>query len=363
MSGMMATVPKFSLLYAWYGQKMLYGGFALLLLAILLNDLFYGWNLMDLALVIWAFASIKTSNNYTMAIFLLMALGARNLEKDYIVRVWLCCVGPEILVSMIVYPILLARGSAYAQISSIGRMYFMFNHYNGFGMCFTFSLIAFIYLTYRKIPYWISNVLLTGGAFFLYKYPNCKSGAVVLIAMAVCLLCYRYWEKGWRYLAMLIPVFTLLTAGICTYIYYAGILTIDQSIIQSTFSMRFQEAAIGLTLCSPTLFGQPILYAGQTWTLYGVERAGVSADLAYVTLFIYYGIIGGIVFLALFYKTIIEKLQQKKGLILVLLAMVCIYALQEWPAFYITIAFPLFWVSDAMDWKKRIKLFGREAQA
>jgi hypothetical protein len=125
--------------------------------------------------------------------------------------------------------------------------------------------------------------------------------------------------------------------------------------------MRFQEAAIGLSLCSPTLFGQPILYKGQTWTFYGVTRGSVAVDLAYVTIFIYYGIIGGIVFLTLLYKTMIQKLQQKKGLILVLLVLVCIYALQEWLAFYITIAFPLFWVSDAMDWKGRFKLFGREA--
>lgn len=344
MSGMMASVPYFSLLAQRFGNEMLYLGIAILLFAIVL----FRPTVMEILACIWGFVSCWISDNTMLLILLVIVIAGKGIGMRRCVKCWLIPVGTILLASIIGYVIALRQSSPIAVLYD-GRWTFFYNHPNSFGLWFSFAILAVVYLVYCKKKTWYCVSILVAGAGFLWIWPNCKTDAVALLLLCGMVVIYRYFHKLWKTVTYITPLLAVGITGICTWLYSSGKILCDYYILQKTFSMRFQDAAIALSIAPPTLLGHPVTHLGEQVEFFGIVRVGLSLDNAYVASVLYYGLIGGILLIGAIVIGIYAKIRKEDEEInfqAMLLLTVFVMGMMEWPAWYGTIAFPLISLGD-----------------
>lgn len=344
---MMPIIPKFSFIVEAYGDKILWSAIIMLGVVIICNKP----SVWDLIACVWSIVTVYISGNAVMLILMFSVMAARksNVEKVSIVKAWMLPASILIIIILILYPIMHAQENPIAADYCGTRWNYFFAHPNGFGLWFGFWVFGAWYLTEKKISRWITSLMLLMAAVFLAKVPESKTTAIVLIMGAVLFIMEKYAWKICRVIVCIMPVFAiLLTIGL-TYIYYSGILLCNQYVLHPTLSMRFQDAAINLTKSPLNLWGQKIYHLGESVEFYGIVRNDVSMDNAIVGMCIYYGIVLGILVIATMVLTIFKQVREegeKYRIQAILLSLTFVMGMMEWPAWYATIGFPMFFMGD-----------------
>lgn len=346
---MMSIVPNFYSFSINYGNKVLWCGIFILAIIVVKNKPSF----FELILCIWAPVTFLISDSSMMLIFVYTYIAAKKFDKTRIIKAWMIPVSITMLLSILLYPILYLKGSTFA-VDLYGRETFFFNHPNSFGLFFCFWILGIIYLVGGKLPFYGKAIILLTSSVFLLRFPESSTPAVVLILGVVLLFLEKYSWKICKKVVRLIPVVGILTTIWLTAIYYFGILPCDQKVLHRTFSMRFQDAAINLKACPLNLWGQKIPHLGQYMVLYDVWRPEVSMDNGIIAALIYYGIIFGMLFLVLFVASIFlqtKSSDKRQETQVILLAMTFCMGIMEWPAWYITIGFPMFFLDVSINRK------------
>lgn len=349
ISAMMPDVPYFSLVAIAYGNKILWIGILLLAIVIICNRT----NLLEIVACLWAAVTVYISDNTMMLILVFLLIAARNIniDKECIVKAWMVPVTIVILLSVGVYSVLHMQGNPLA-IEYDGRWTFFFGHPNGFGLWFTFWILGIIYLGRKRMSCWFAVLVLFIATVFLAIVPQNKTSAIVLALGMPLLVLEKYWWKVCKIVLYAIPVLCILVTFFLTTLYYQGILLCNQYVLQRTFSMRFQDAAINLKECPLNMWGQKVYHLGQDMVLHGVIRRDVSMDNGIVTALIYFGLILGTLLVTFFVISIFLQAKtedERHRLQAILLAITFVMGMMEWPAWYGTIGFPMFFL---LDWIK-----------
>lgn len=346
-SAMMPLVPRFSTIVYNYGDKMLWFAIAVLAIVITCNKP----SIWDVFACIWSIVAVVISGNPMMMIlvFLVVAIHRINIDTRKIVKAWILPVSVLMITVMVAYPILLMQGNPIAEPYDVTRWTFFFSHPNGFGLWFSFWILAVIYLCEEKMPRVGVCIVLFVASLFLVFFPQNKTGAIVLLAAIPLLLLEKYNRKLCKFVVHAVPIACIVVTIVLTIIYYKGILPCDQYILHSTFSMRFQDAAANLTVCPLNLWGQKVHHLGQDVELYGVVRREVSMDNGIVAALIYYGLIPGVLFIISFLRNMFAKIRvedKKYRMQAILLVVAFVMGMMEWPAWYGTIGFPMLFLGD-----------------
>ena len=347
MAAMMPILPRFSDIAYIYGDKVLWFGIFLLGIVIVGNKPL----VLEIIMCLWSVVSFQISSNSALMIlvFLLIAANRINIDKCDIVNAWMIPVTIAMVLVLILYPILHAQGHPVAEDYCGTRWNYFFGHPNGFGLWFTFWILGILYLGQKKMTCWVMSLVLFVAAIFLAIVPGNKTASIVLLLGIPFFILEKYCWKLWKVMIYMIPAGCILMTVVLTQLYYQGILLCNQYVLHPTMSMRFQDAAISLSECPLNLWGQRVYHLGESITFYGVTRSDVSLDNGIIAILIYYGVVLGMFLLAFFVESIYIQAGSEDNscrIQVILLVLTFIMGMMEWPAWYGTIGFPMFFVGD-----------------
>lgn len=353
LSGMMAIVPYFSLLATKYGNIILYISCTLFGIIVLVNE--WGKQLIpQMLLILWSLATYRISGTSIMMLAVLMLLSAHKLNKRNLILVWFWVMATVLGVAIISYIVMYPEQGAYIQymgLQGVTRMryYFFFNHPNSIALCMLYFMLAFVYLWQDKLPFGVTIGALVLGCVFEYLGP-CSYTALAVLAVATIGIVWNHcWQKGWGSFAYVAAPMILGIAILGVLLFYFVNIEIPYNPITHTLVMRFEQGAAALAICPPNLWGQAVTYLGQDIEWHGKILNAVSLDMGYVALLIYYGLFGMILALSCVLKGYYSMLKHKEYMNALLLCVVLLYGMMEWPAIYPVLAFPLLLLSDHLQ--------------
>lgn len=358
MAAMMPILPNFSSIAYVYGERVLWMGILLLILAIVGNRP----SPLDIIVCAWAAISFQISGNAALMVltFLLIAIRRINIDRVDIGKAWMIPVTIAMVLVLILYPIMHTQGHPLAEDYCGTRWNYFFGHPNGFGLWFTFWVLGIIYLGQKWLSWWLSCLGLLGAAVFLAIVPGSKTAAVVLLLGVPLLILEKYCWKLCKLAIYIIPIGCAVATAVLTMLYYNGTLLCNQYVLHPTLSMRFQDAAISLSECPLNLWGQKVYHLGQNILFHGVMRNDISLDNGIVAVLIYYGVILGTLLLVYFVDNIYVQVQtddKRVRMQVIFLILIFVMGMMEWPAWYGTIGFPMFFLGGKVkkDDKKKSK--------
>lgn len=323
---------------------------------LLIIIILYGFSMLyrkidikDITLCVYGLLTYFISKEVTFLYFLFVIVASKGIEKDKIILFWLKLQTGILGFCIIFYPIFLLFGSPYAVANVIDgrlRYYFFFSHPNNFGISLAFSVMAYIYVHYRKLSYNKVNIILILSAIFIYIFPNSRSAALALFIFMLFLFLMRNMPLIWKIgMTFILPALFMFSVFFVWRIFRGGIL------LNNNFVSRFMGISAMLNIYPLNIFGH---YIDQIGKLVNFQNNWINlwGDVAYIRIFITFGIVGGIFFLKKLSFALYTYLKEGEYLRVNLLAIVCIYGVLEWSAFQIMISFPLIFIADALDQKK-----------
>lgn len=348
-------IRKFGLLISVIDIPFLSSG-AIVLVGILflLNTFLQGTNLIEVCVCIFGIYSYYITRDVTIMFYILTILASKNIDKNKIVKFYFVIQSVVLVPCIVLYSLFYFVGSPYAVVSLIDgrvRHFFLFTHPNNFAVQVVFWVLAYIYLKFEKISDLYKYILLFVTSIFLLVLPNSQTAALALIIFAQLLIFLRYGRIIWKYFVKIGLVMIFLISIYITWTFYTGRTNSFTSMISGTFESRFIGAASALKLYPINLFGQALPDLGKLIQVDG-KWITLWADLAYVRIFIEFGVISGSVFLWLLFKTIYMDIKNRDYKELLFLSIVCIYAVSEWAAFSIPTVFPLLFTGKAIKKSK-----------
>lgn len=323
---------------------------------LLIIIILYGFSMLyrkidikDITLCVYGLLTYFISKEVTFLYFLFVIVASKGIEKDKIILFWLKLQTGILGFCIIFYPIFLLFGSPYAVANVIDgrlRYYFFFSHPNNFGISLAFCVMAYIYVHYRKLSYNKVNIILILSAIFIYIFPNSRSAALALFIFMLFLFLMRNMPLIWKIgMTFILPALFMFSIFFVWRIFRGGIL------LNNNFVSRFMGISAMLNIYPLNIFGH---YIDQIGKLVNFQNNWINlwGDVAYIRIFITFGIVGGIFFLKKLSFALYTYLKEGEYLRVNLLAIVCIYGVLEWSAFQIMISFPLIFIADALDQKK-----------
>ncbi len=303
----------------------------------------------EIILCIYGLITYFISKDVTLLFFIFVIISSKGINKEEIIRFWLIIESSILGLCMIIYPILYQLHSPYAVANMIDgrfRYYFFHSHPNTFGVNLAFCIMAYIYVKYKKLSYFRISILLSITALFIYLYPNSRTASFILIIFMIFLFLMkkmpRIWKTGMKIILPFLFGFSL--------IFVLRILK-GEEFSKNNFVSRFIGVTAMLKIYPINAFGHFIENLGELVNIDG-NWITLWGDVAYIRLFITFGIVGGWIFLKKFSRTLYIYLKKKEFLRVSLLAIVCVYAVLEWSAFQIMTSFPLIFVAEALEPKQ-----------
>lgn len=344
-------IRKFGLLIPVIDITFLSSGTIVLIgIVFLINTFLQGTNVIEVCICIFGIYSYYITRDVTIMFYILTILASKNIVKNEIVKFYFVIQSVVLVPCIVLYPLFYLAGSPYAVASTIDgrvRHFFLFAHPNNFAIQVVFWVLAYIYLKFEKTSDLHKYILLFVTSIFLLIYPNSQTAALSLIIFALLLMFWRYGRIVWKYFIKIGLVMIFIISIYITWTFYTGQTNGFTSMISGTFESRFIGAAAALKLYPINLFGQALPDLGKLIQLDG-KWITLWADLAYIRIFIEFGIIGGSIFLWLLFKTIYMDIKSRDYKELLFLSIVCIYAVSEWAAFSIPTVFPLLFTVKAI---------------
>ena len=307
-------------------------------------------DMKEIAICIYGLLTYFISKEVAFLFFAFVIVASRMIEKDKIILFWMKMQMGILALCIVLYPVFLMLGSPYAVSNVIdGRLrhYFFFSHPNNFGMSLALCVMAYIYVHYKRISYRKVNLILFLSAVFIYIFPNSRSAALILIIFMVFLFMMRNMLSLWKIgMKLIFPVSLIFSILFVWRILRGGISS------ENNFVSRFMGASAMLNIYPLNMFGHHIDQIGKLVNFQD-NWIRLWGDVAYIRLFIAFGIVGGIFFLKSLSFTLYDYIKREEYLRVNLLAIVCIYGILEWSAFQIMISFPLIFIADSFEQKNK----------
>ena len=250
---------------------------------------------------LFAFNTWLLTRDTTLIVFLLFAATTQNTKKK-LLNTFLTVQSIILASCIITYFLALKIKFINVSLYNTGdrtRYTFFFLQPNNFGIQFAFTIICFIYIS--KLSSLISIAILAISSAFLYIFPNCVTGCVVLVIYALLILFFDkidfFKKKILRFAPYLVAIIGILIFSL----YLTGKTGFIGKIISGTF-----------------------------WL-----------DFAYVRVLVEFGIIGALIFTVILIHSIRSMIRNRDYSSLILITIVLFYGLSEWGAFSALTAFPL----------------------
>lgn len=327
-------------------------GIALLILSTLLSE----FTIWDILLIAYGFSSFVTGFDTLLLSFLVLLIAVRNMDIEKVTAFYAYFQAVILGACTGLYFVLLAAGSSYASLSVIAgrvRCNFLFSHPNNYAVQVVFTVLAYLYVKRKVLPYWMTNVILSVTAVFLYVFPNSKTAVVTVLVYMGCRFLVRYARILWKpFIRVILPA-TAVIVVIFVFLFYTGHASVISNYIADTFEARFSGAATAFRMYNVNLFGQELEELGETVYVNG-EWSIFWLDLAYIRILFTFGIVGTVVFFVPLFKAVGRYIREKNYIILSLLAVAIVYGISEWTAFSITTVFPLLFLSVPLKEKKTV---------
>lgn len=328
-------------------------GIALLILFTLISK----FTIWDILLTVYGFSSFVTGFDTALLSFIVLLIAVRNMDIERVAAFYAYFQAVILGACTGLYFVLLAAGSSYASLSVIAgrvRCNFLFSHPNNYAVQVVFTVLAYLYVKRKVLPYWMTNVILSVTAVFLYLFPNSQTAVVTVLVYMGCRFLVRYARLLWKpFIRVILPA-TAVIVVLLVFLFYTGHAAVISNYIADTFEARFSGAATAFSLYNVNLFGHHLEELGETVYVNG-QWSTFWLDLAYIRILFTFGIVGTIIFFVPFFKAVGRYIREKNYIVLSLLAVVIAYGISEWTAFSITTVFPLLFLS--MPFKKRTTVF------
>ena len=324
---------------------------------VLIGALFSGVTFAEGIVLICALINFFCTRDTTLLSFIALIIAVQPRDTNNLIRTYMHVNALILGVCIFLYFLLHAVGSPLAALSYIdgrSRYNFFFTHPNNAAAQLTFTIFAFIYLYRNKIPYWLSNIILTISALFIYFFPNSQTATILVILYMVIRFGIRYARKFSRKVFKYALPIALIVVVLVVYAYATESTELLSQFITGTFEARFTGATVALKLYHLTLLGSAMPEIG-TLILFEGEWMTFWLDMAYVRVIFACGIVGTIVFISYFAKGIRIHLLQRNFEVLALLVIVLVYAMSEWTALSVTTVFPLLFLKNPR--KKGTKIY------
>lgn len=286
---------------------------------------------------------------YIVTLFV-VSIASKSIDKEAIVKLW-TNIQIGILASCIfIYPVCYWIGLPIAAAGYMGegrfRYFFFFEHPNGFAVELCFTVMAYVYLNYKKTSFWKNSFLLIVASLFLWVFPNSKTPALLLVVYCLALAIYKYSERLSRALLRYLP-FGLILISVFV-IYVVAVRNVAwMDIINSVLSGRLDLSIIALSQYKMNLWGQQLSQIGAYIEYEGFWRQ-LWIDIGYLRMLLACGVIltGFVLYRIIYFYERYIKICPLRA---ITLAMVFLLAVVEWGAFSIMTAFPLLYVSMSKD--------------
>lgn len=310
--------------------------------------------LYEIALCVISYITYIQSDNEVFALFVFFSIALKDIDIKPFIRHLFRYHVIFITICIVVYSILLSRGSNLAKviIDDRVRYSFFFNHSNPFGMMIAAVMMSTWYLYFEKIPSWLLNMISLLLMIFVWEFPKCRTAVVVMVLMVGLYNIRRISKEYTQILVNCILFLGTFFCVFCMWKYWTGNWVGVGSGFVRNFMMRFADGVLNLVNHDLTLFGQKVNTFGKSLS-YGKLTRRVSLDFAYAMMYLYTGVIGSIVFVFVLLKAWIKLNQSKQIDEMILLLVVLLYGLCEWPIMIFSVGFPLVFCKDVFK-KKRL---------
>lgn len=282
---------------------------------------------------------------YVITLFV-VCIASKGIDKEAIIKLWTNIQIGVLASCIFIYTICYWIGLPIAVAGFIGegryRHFFLFEHPNGFAVELCFTVMAYIYLNYKKMAFWKNTLLLMAASLFLWVFPNSKTPALLLVVYWLVLGIYRYSEPLSRMLPRCLPFgLILISAFVICVVAVRSATWMD--IIDSVLSGRLDLAIIALSQYKINLWGQQLSKIGSHIEYEGFWRQ-LWIDIGYLRMLLACGaLLTGFILYRIIYSY--ERYIKTCPLKAITLAMVFLLATVEWGAFSVMTAFPLLFVS------------------
>lgn len=311
------------------------------------------------ALTLLGFVSYYVSKDTSLLLFMLLIVASKNIDMDRIVKFWFAVQSLFILPCIAIYLPLYAIGSPLANTMVTGgsdriKCTFFFAHPNNFSVQLAFCVLAYVYINYYKFSKKKIYFILILAIAFICVFPKTYAASSALLALLLLIMLQGHWKYVWKGFVRYGLPLVFAVAVYITWMKYKGASNAFIDLITGTFESRFSGAAYAMRVYPLNLFGHTMEDIGNR-ILVGNEWIDLWYDLAYLRVFSAFGLVGGISFLAILFRTIWREIKERNDRDLLFISVVCIYALAEWTAFSITTAFPLLFTRIALQKRNSMK--------
>lgn len=282
----------------------------------------------------------RLTQDTTLITFLLFAATARNLKKQ-LLNTYLIIQSIILTLCIVTYFLALKIGFISVNLYVTGdriRYTFFFLQPNNFGIQFAFTIMCFIYVSNLSYP--ISIAILVISSAFLYIFPNCVTGCIILVIYAFLILSFNKINLLKRKILRLSPYFVAIVGLLIFSLYLTGKTGFIEKIISGTFSYRFIGSVMAIKLYGVNLTGHFLDKLGETLFING-QWGTFWLDFAYIRVLVEFGVIGALIFAIILIYSIRSMIRNKDYSSLILITIVLFYGLSEWGSFSSLTAFPL----------------------
>lgn len=308
--------------------------------------------IMDLVMMTLGLISYTTSKdeNILFTIFLVLAWG--DLPLKTLIRFWLFIQTVVMVSCTAAYAVLYASGSDLAKAGMMDgrfRYYFLFNHPNNYSVQAFFCILAFVYLYAENASRWKTILLLLLCAAFFYLFPKSMTATMATILLVLLLISTWYLKKYLKLIYGVLLAVIWFIAYVCVFALYFGkgrFVSVLFGRVE-TFYERLNNAAELMQLFPIKLFGRTMDVIGQVIRVNGEWKA-LWMDLAYIRCLMVCGLILGVLFTILLFRSFILLIRDKEYWEALVMAMICIYAMSEWSTFSIVTGWGLLFLRKGL---------------
>lgn len=302
--------------------------------------------IMDIVMMFLGIITYITSKDETLIFTIFVILAVGDVSPKMLIRFWLFIQTAVLAGCTAAYIILYASGSELARAGVMDgrfRYYFLFNHPNNYAIQLFFCILGFVYLYAEKASRWKTVLILLLFAAFFYQFPKSMTATVATLVLILLLVATWYLKRYLKYIYGGLIAAIWFVVYVCVLALYFGRGQFVSILFgkAETFYERLSNAAELLQLFPVKLFGREMTsYIGQVIRVNGEWRA-LWMDLAYIRCFMTCGLLLGLLFSILLFRSFILCIRDKEYWEALVLAMICIYAMSEWSSFSITTAWGL----------------------
>lgn len=275
--------------------------------------------------------SVLGSGDFGLLEYFIIMLAAREESPRRLVAVFAMIKGAAIIITLFLWRIGVLA-AMYYQDDKVG-------YYNTYGFCHrnvlaanvTVLCFAWFYLRYKSLQLW-DVIVWTVIALITFRYAISRTGMIVIFLVIFGIFFVRK-KRGW---ILKVPYFrTVLLVGFVAMLLVSVLGTLlysDHSafwnFIDNIFTKRFRYANYCFNQFGLSFFGQKIPFVS-SMEAQTSDTAKLILDNSFMRALLYYGMIPGGLFLAIYFKALYHSLKNKNEKLAVCLFIFAVYGLSE----------------------------------